>query len=67
MSPLSSGHHLLRFMTLTTLTDSQLHRLGNELADQYRATADPSVDDRLMEVFHEMTRREAAGEVALAF
>jgi len=54
-------------MTLTTLTDSQLHRLGNELADQYRATADPSVDDRLMEVFHEMTRREAAGEVALAF
>jgi polyhydroxyalkanoate synthesis regulator protein len=47
-------------MSLTSFSDFQLHQLADQLADQYRLTEDSSVDDRLMKVFREMSRREHA-------
>lgn len=67
--PLSSGQRSSPYpqVTLQQLTDSELMAHANRVADQTRLSDSFEADEAFMEVLMELSRREQAGELPLAF
>lgn len=54
-------------VTLQQLTDPELMAHANRVADQTRLSDSFEADEAFMEVLMELSRREQAGELPLAF